>query len=452
MKKILLFLICLLAFSFSMHAQIEKVIVETYYVADSADAADTTYGKLEAGATTYRVYIDLKPGSKLKKIYGDANHRLRISSTSDFYNHTGSHPTTGGGQSFGKEFLNLPYLKKNTTALDTWLTIGQMTKASTQKTYFGVLKSQDRDGNAIAGSKNSAGLLANSSLDAGIPLTDADGIDTMMITSTSNWADVGIRNLAGEDSTIFGSLNPGSEFISNDTYLSNNTGVTGVIPDSNQVLVAQLTTKGELSFELNVEVEQPNPNPAIPYPITVKYVANDDTLLESEEFFKGLAYPFVEVCGCPDPRYVEYRKDRDCDKTDSCKTLIIFGCTDTMACNYDPAANTNVPSLCCYPGLCNDRDLAILCPSLVPEKTRVNVIIFPNPVQDNISIQFSDSHNQECKYVIYDSFGRVLIEKEMGIVSGSATDRADVSGLKPGMYMLRLFAGDVLENKMFMKH
>ena len=292
-------------------------------------------------------------------------------------------------------------------------------------------------------------MLANNSSAAGIPLTVADGLDTMII-SPSFWGDNGIRDLStGDDSTIFGSLKPGSEFISKDAYLANTVGIAGVIPDSNQVLVAQLTTKGQLSFELNVEVEYCEPGNITPQ--VVKYVANADTLLPGEKFFRMLTYPYVQKCGCADLNYVEYKKDRDCDAKDSCKTLIVFGCMDTLACNYDPKATWNVKTLCCYPGLCSDRDLAILCPALVPEKSKVDVIIFPNPVQDNINIQFSDSDNKECKYMIYDSFGRTVIEKNMGIVSGTAADQVNVSHLNSGMYILRSFIGDSSENKMFMK-
>jgi len=38
-----------------------------------------------------------------------------------------------------------------------------------------------------------------------------------------------------------------------------------------------------------------------------------------------------------------------------------------MACNYDPNANFNIPELCCYPGLCGDRDIAVVCPQLSSE-------------------------------------------------------------------------------------
>ena len=54
--------------SFSLQAQIEKIIVENYYISDANDATDTTGGQLQAGSKTYRIYIDLKLGSKIKKM------------------------------------------------------------------------------------------------------------------------------------------------------------------------------------------------------------------------------------------------------------------------------------------------------------------------------------------------------------------------------------------------
>ena len=57
-------------------AQIEQLIMETYYISDANDATDTIGGQLEEGSTTYRIYVDLLPGSRLLSIYGDENHPL----------------------------------------------------------------------------------------------------------------------------------------------------------------------------------------------------------------------------------------------------------------------------------------------------------------------------------------------------------------------------------------
>lgn len=54
-------------FQLNGNAQLQKVIVEKYYISDANDATDTLGGGLSAGSTTYRIYVDLVPGSILKK-------------------------------------------------------------------------------------------------------------------------------------------------------------------------------------------------------------------------------------------------------------------------------------------------------------------------------------------------------------------------------------------------
>ena len=62
-----LILFLFLIISSEMNAQIEKVIVEKYYISDEIDATDLTGGKVDSGSVTYRIYVDLKPGNILKK-------------------------------------------------------------------------------------------------------------------------------------------------------------------------------------------------------------------------------------------------------------------------------------------------------------------------------------------------------------------------------------------------
>lgn len=443
MKNTLLILLgSFILFSTSVKAQLEKVIVETYYVSNDNDSTDITGGFLESGSKTYRVYVDLMKGSKLKKIFGDTNHALIIKSTAIFFNNIDR------GESFGKD-INKNYLDENTVALDTWLTIGQATKIGAM-TYFGILKNQDTDGSFIGGINNDGGsasipggLLSNTSPEAEIPLTSADGLDTMSSVPTS-WTDYGITVL-GSDSTIFGSLKADSQFVSNNAGLLNS-GTMGVIPDSNQVLVAQLTTKGELSFELNIEVEDSTGH--ITY-----YVANDSILLADEELNRYLKYPFEQVCGCPDPDYLEYLSDRDCDRTDSCKNRIIFGCMDTMACNYNPSANFNIQSLCCYPGLCNDRDLAFVCPEL--NNGRFNspeLNLSPNPAQNDVSFQISSKENTTVEYLLYNFQGEILLRESTGMPSGITTHTINVSKLPKGLYLIRVFVGNSSISRTFIKN
>lgn len=436
-KNNLIILLAAFLISFRAQAQLEKVFVETYYISDSYDAADTYGGYLENGSTTYRIYVDLVKGSKVQKIYGDVNHALKFSSSGIFFNNIAD------GQSFAKD-MSKNRLGENTVALDSWLTLGQTTKSISK--VFGTPKNQDDDGSFVGGVNNDGGstsysLLTNSDPLAGIPLTTSDGNDTMS-TVPLNWFDYGIIDgITDEDSTIFGSLKPDSVFVSYNCGLQNS-GVSGVVPDSNHVLVAQLTVKGELHFAINLEVIDTSGN-------VLKYVASDSVLLADEIFSRYLTYPFEQKCGCPDPDYLEYATDRDCDNADSCQHLIVFGCMDPMSCNYDAAANVNVPSLCCYPGRCNDRDIALVCPQLVTERRNgLEFSVFPNPSASVLNVQ-SANDDLVTRYVIYNSVGQKIIEQSMDQSANSFS--IDISTLKEGIYMIRIFNNDENNGQMFAK-
>jgi hypothetical protein len=428
-----------LFFSTPINAQLEKVIVETYYISDAKDSTNTIGGKLEAGSTTYRIYVDMKAGSKLSKIYGDVNHPIKIKSTTPFFNNSDR------GVSFGKDMI-VNRLTENTVALDTWLTVGQCTKSSSN-TYFGVLKTEDNNGSIIGGSNNdggsaviAGGLLVNADPNAGIPLTTADGMDTL-VNLPLNWGNNGILT-AGVDYTIFGSEQINTQFVSYFAELSNS-GVMGVDPLTNQVLIAQLTTKGTLSFELNLVITTANNK-------IIKYVANDSVMLEGEKLSHYLKYPFSLICNCPNPEYLEYSLERDCDNTDSCKTIATYGCMDTLACNYDAMANLNIQSLCCYPGLCNDRKLEVVCPTI---SNTFAFSLFPNPAQTQITIQISSGlTNNAIRYSIYDAYGVLKFEKNLGTFSGIVNEQIDLSGITNGLYLVYVTDGSTFESKLFTKN
>lgn len=438
MKK-LVFSIFISLFSLVGNAQLEKIVVEKYYVSNASDSTDTDGGKLDSGSVTYRVFIDLAPGSKLKKLYGDINHPFIVKSTAPFFNNL-------DGQSFAYEFIKKRY-EDNTVALDTWLTLGQTTKKQNGVTYFGVLKSQDDNGSFIGGENNdggsaqiSQGLLTNQTSEMGVALTTADGMDTMN-TVPDTWFDFDIRD-KGYDSTIFGSLVSKNEYKST-LFELRNSGVTGVIADSNQILVAQLTTKGELSFEMNLVVEE-----MVNGILTdVKYVANDSILLADEKLSPILKYPLV--CGCQDPNFIEYKKSYACNEPSACKTPVVIGCTDTLACNYDPNANLSVKSLCCYPGLCGGRDIAIVCPSVRGNSSDFE--IHPNPAEQSIFLNVLSGESKEMTYSIFNSFGVVVLQKSLGIHDRIVNEEIDISNLNEGLYHIRVIVGSNYENKSFIK-
>lgn len=419
-------------------AQLEKVWVETYYISDEKDATDTLGGHLESGSVTYRIYVDMLSGSKLKKIYADPDHLLKITSSKIFFNNVDR------GVSFAKD-LRANRLSENTVALDSWLTIGQATKNGTN-TYFGILKEKDKSSSIIGGQINndggsagiSDGLLNNNDQLAGQPLTLTDGLDTSSILP-SNWFDYGVLDaISGIDSSIFGSVKPDSIFMSNDMALQNS-GVKGIDSIENQVLIAQLTTKGNLTFEINLEIEDSTGT-------AILYVANDSILNEGEKLSRYLKYPFQLVCGCPDPEYIEYNKNRDCDNLDSCKNEIVLGCMDRKACNFNPDANFPVPFLCCYPGYCNDRDITVVCPEV---STVFEIKIYPNPPKDFLNIEIPNGNFEHVQYMVADTYGKIIYEKTLGNQADYFISKVDVSSFNNGLYLLLVTKGSESKSKLF---
>jgi hypothetical protein len=198
---------------------LEGIIVEKYYVATKEDCKDTTGGILPKGAITYRIYADLKPGYHLQAVYGVPKHEFFFKTTTTFFNNK------EGGQSGDQIFDSK--LNNNTVALDSWVTIGVATKDR-----FGILKTEDTDGS----------LLKRSTLDK------ADGL--ILAGQTQKLLYYGL------DLNFFSNDKNASYFHSDNGSLAVVGGGKGQTP-ANQVLIAQLTTNGKLSFELNLQIGTP---------------------------------------------------------------------------------------------------------------------------------------------------------------------------------------------------
>ena len=433
-----------LLFHLNGNAQLQKVIVEKYYISDANDATDTLGGGINIGSTTYRIYVDLAPGSLLKKIYGDANHPFSIQSTAPFFNHESD------GQTFAKDYVKNRYLE-GTVALDSWITLGQTTKTQAGKTYFGISKNQDVDGSFIGGTNNdggseliSNGLLSNNDPLAGIPLTQSDGMDTM-VTIPTTWTHFGVLDFTtGNDSTIFGSLQSSNEFTSNNFFLANS-GVSGVIPDSNQVLVAQLTTSGDLTFQLNIEVDVWNGSSME----TISYVSSNDTILSGEVFNPYLIYP--STCGCNNSNYLEFDPNVACLEPGACITPIVIGCMDSMACNFDPTVNVNVSNLCCYPGKCNNRDIAIVCPALRGEN--FEFLVYPNPSSADFFLDvYSGMANEAIQVTVFNTFGVKVYENAFEPSSILTGELLELSTVEKGLYHIQVQIGEQVQTQLLFKN
>lgn len=417
------------------NSQIDSLVVEKYYISDVNDATDLTGGGLPERSVTYRIYVDMAPGSILLKVYGTEVHPIQISSTGVFFNNSDR------GRSFGRE-IRSSRLDENTVALDSWLTMGLASDM-----HYGVLKTEDTDGSIVGGENNDGGsesipggLLKNADPGAGIPLTSEDGlISATEFPSNFICKMNGSDLLSLSDTTIFGNLYSKKSFHSTDFFISCS-GLSGPGP-ANRVLIAQLTTKGSLRFSFNLEIEQTVNG------ITrnVKYVASNPKA--DEKMIPSLTYPLP--CGCKDPDYLEFSNIYGCHIQDSCKTRIVFGCMDTLACNYDPGANFHINSLCCYPGRCNDRDIRIVCPE-VQGKLLLSKI-YPNPSQDILNLEFpDDSRGGRMLLSVFDSNGSIVLQ-EMVVIESFSVRQIDISCLHKGVYILKLDSGSETIIKTFIK-
>lgn len=225
---------------------LDSIVVEKYYVSDLADkAVDATGGTLPVNSVTYRVYVDMKPGYKFQAVYGvdvsptgivsPGDHQLRIATNTLFFNNIDRGAVT---PAFTKT-----QAATNTVMLDSWVSVGGACNAQ-----MGVLKTED---NGVSNAVNSDGVLLNNNAEAGIPLTTQDGF---LSGTPEAVTQVGISN----DLLVFDNATTGN-LIS--TYNGSWASLNGSVgpTTTNRVLVAQITTNGALSFQLNVQLGTPTP-------------------------------------------------------------------------------------------------------------------------------------------------------------------------------------------------
>lgn len=242
---------------------LEKIIVEKYYISDSSDAKAKSGGYLPVGSVTYRIFVDMLPAYRFQAAYGVPGHEMRIATTTSFFNN----------EDYGAAIANyIPSskLQNNTVMLDSWLSVG-----ATAESYNAILKSDDTSKVIV----NADSILHNANPGAGIPLTVRDGMFPV--------SPVSVVTLFGIDSTllsVFGNKNvsgKGQVFSTDNGSWASFGGAIGMHP-MNRVLIAQLTTDGELWFKLNIQIGTPDGK-------VENYVAENPK--GNEILFPGLIYP-----------------------------------------------------------------------------------------------------------------------------------------------------------------
>jgi hypothetical protein len=199
---------------------LENVIVERYYKVTSKDSRDTTGGIVPKGSIVYRIYIDLKPGYFLQLVYGNQKHELFLKTSTTFFNNL--YCLAAIGYNISPKELN-----ENTVALDSWITLGAASKLHT-----GILRSEDTDGSIL---KRSAFSKTDGLTNGILPTFKPFNLDLNFFKDQKN-------------ATVFSTSNGGWAALE---------GVKGPTPE-NRILIAQLTTNGMLSFELNIQIGTPS--------------------------------------------------------------------------------------------------------------------------------------------------------------------------------------------------
>jgi hypothetical protein len=249
-RSALVLLVALLSCGSSAKAQgLDSVWVETYHVWDSLGAN----GK---PLVTYRIWVDMAPGYLMQVVYGDRSHDLEVSTTTEFVN------TLDNSVKYADQRQAMD-LKEYPLALDSWFTIG----AASNK-HMGVPLHLDKDGSVL---KCPPYPKAKRGAAKGNSLCRRDGLlVTDSIAGVVNW-----RFEPGYLGDIRGGV-----IHTMDGAWAVLGGIPGVT-EQNQVMVAQLTTSGELSFKLNIQV-------ATTDRVATKFVHIDPS--EGETMLPSLSY------------------------------------------------------------------------------------------------------------------------------------------------------------------
>jgi len=231
-----------LLLSFASVAQdgLEGIIVEKFYVSTKADNAGKLHsGDLPKGSVTYRIYVDLKPGYRFQAAYGSPTHPLIIESSENFFNHIEAgniHPNIIRERNY----------KKNVTLLDSWLSVGGCAEG-----HMGILKESDDtiSDKLIIFEK---GYFRNKKKI--IPLYEKDGMKRAEFVPFPTFYQMDSLASVLGSSTLSNKLK-----IDNAAWACMGKGSVGADSlSTNCVLIGQLTTHGNLNFELNLQIGSPD--------------------------------------------------------------------------------------------------------------------------------------------------------------------------------------------------
>ncbi|HEY0977221.1 MAG TPA: hypothetical protein VGE21_07100, partial [Flavobacteriales bacterium] len=230
---------------------LENIIVEEYYTITQADAdyynneVGGTY-PLVAGMKCYRIFVDMAPGYRFLTAFGDpapqgggaSLNPLDFTTTTTFWN----------DDNYGDYIPTQTRRLDEGSAFDSYLTVGRTGTSGgaagcgSNLEQLGVPRAADTNGN-----------LTMCTTYSGFQSGDNDGNIPGTVPSLT-------LNLGGTmDFAAF--TEDGSSFVIVDESWATLPANTGVDPQgANTVMIAQLTTNGDFSFHLNIDISDPQQN------------------------------------------------------------------------------------------------------------------------------------------------------------------------------------------------
>ena len=301
-------------------------------------------GELD-GLTTYRMYVTTPNDNDIiSAVYGDNETPLSISTTTSFYQHP-------FGSSLGSNNNPLLYTGFPELEFDSWLTMGLDGPAG-----------EDEVAPSTIGDLNNGWI---SNFEAGLDILIEDSIG-------------------------------GAMFVTNDA------GTTNILSGADQrILIGQFTTDGFMSGVVNVQmftagVVDPADRLSLPFEGVGLHTSGGDI-----------------ACGCMDEMACNYDAGATNDDG-SCEFESCLGCTDEAACNYNPEATMD-------DGSCEFPDFACFdcegnCLSDQDEDGVCDCVEFPgctDPVACNYDPIYTDDAGN-CYYAeeYYDCDGNCLVDTD----------------------------------------
>ena len=81
----------------------------------------------------------------------------------------------------------------------------------------------------------------------------------------------------------------------------------------------------------------------------------------------------------------------------------------------------------------------------------VKIDLFPNPADQKIVVDVSLTDAEAFRVVIYNYYGTLEIEKDLGIINGPVSEDIDVSELLSGIHLIRIYTGNSITSKSLVK-